>query len=430
MQIKEEFEKLIENLKVKNAEDISVSYKGVTKKLNQTYYGSESESDNSLQVGSYGRDTAADGISDLDMIFDLPSDMYTQYDEHEGNGQSALLQDVRQTLKDRYPTSDISVDGQVVIFDHTNYKIELVPAFKEADGSYTFPDTNDGGSWKITKPKEEIKAIEDFDGTTNGVLKKLCQMTRAWKDHVGAPMGGLLIDTLCHDFLKDNENFHNIEIGSFGEMSKAFFDYLANTDPNRTFWYAPGSNQQVYSKGNFVPKAKKALKYSEKALENTGKEVARKHWKKIFGRKFPVKEDLTKSLSEATFRNTEQFIEDLFPVNISENLIIDCTVTQNGFRNSLLSMGPFLRNKFSLEFFVNKTTAREPFDVYWKVRNIGPVAEKRDCIRGQIVKDEGFKKKKETSNFDGDHFVECYIVKNGVVVARDMIDVNITDVES
>nr|WP_323807811.1 hypothetical protein [Klebsiella pneumoniae] len=30
--------------------------------------------------------------------------------------------------------------------------------------------------------------------------------------------------------------------------------------------------------------------------------------------------------------NTEEFIEDKFPVNIKENIKIDCEVKQNGFR--------------------------------------------------------------------------------------------------
>lgn len=33
--------------------------------------------------------------------------------------------------------------------------------------------------------------------------------------------------------------------------------------------------------------------------------------------------------------------------------------------------------------------------------------------------DSGARQITETSNFDGDHFVECYAVKNGVCVARD-----------
>ena len=44
-------------------------------------------------------------------------------------------------------------------------------------------------------------------------------------------------------------------------------------------------------------------------------------------------------------------------------------------------------------------------------------------IRGEIRKGEN--KKRERSEFNGPHYVECYLVKNGVCVARDKIPVNI-----
>ncbi|MGN6809026.1 MAG: nucleotide-binding domain-containing protein [Trinickia sp.] len=37
----------------------------------------------------------------------------------------------------------------------------------------------------------------------------------------------------------------------------------------------------------------------------------------------------------------------------------------------------------------------------------------------------GHKQGLETANFHGPHFVECYVIKNGVCVARDRIDVPI-----
>jgi hypothetical protein len=48
-------------------------------------------------------------------------------------------------------------------------------------------------------------------------------------------------------------------------------------------------------------------------------------------------------------------------------------------------------------------------------------------IRGQIVPDGGKHLKYEQTNFHGDHFVEAYIVRDGVCVARDMIEVRINE---
>ncbi|MEU2900763.1 nucleotide-binding domain-containing protein [Streptomyces sp. NPDC001273] len=56
-----------------------------------------------------------------------------------------------------------------------------------------------------------------------------------------------------------------------------------------------------------------------------------------------------------------------------------------------------------------------------------PEAERRDKIRGQIVDSSKRGVRIEHSDFKGEHVVECYVVKDGVVVARDRIDVPVSN---
>jgi hypothetical protein len=46
-------------------------------------------------------------------------------------------------------------------------------------------------------------------------------------------------------------------------------------------------------------------------------------------------------------------------------------------------------------------------------------------IRGQILDDNGNKEKIESTSFTGNHLVECYVIKNDIVVARENIIVPI-----
>lgn len=79
-----------------------------------------------------------------------------------------------------------------------------------------------------------------------------------------------------------------------------------------------------------------------------------------------------------------------------------------------------------LIFKIVECAVPEPFSVKWKVLNRGDVARKRDCIRGDIIDpNEHSNRRKETANFSGDHAVECYVIQNGVVVARNEIEVPI-----
>ena len=131
-----------------------------------------------------------------------------------------------------------------------------------------------------------------------------------------------------------------------------------------------------------------------------------------------------------SFRNTEEYIEDM--VNINEQYYVDvsCKVKANGF--PLQSLVDFLSkfNKnwlphgFSIDFDIVDTNVPEPYDVWWKVRNVGPVAEQKDNIRGQIEK-KYHKHKHEASQFYGEHYVECYIIKNDECVAISHIKVPI-----
>ena len=74
--------------------EISDRYKVVTKAVNTEFYDSSSDTMHSLYVGSYGRGTAID-TSDLDIMVILPEDEYKRYDQYGNNGQSRLLQSVR-----------------------------------------------------------------------------------------------------------------------------------------------------------------------------------------------------------------------------------------------------------------------------------------------------------------------------------------------
>jgi hypothetical protein len=77
----------------------------------------------------------------------------------------------------------------------------------------------------------------------------------------------------------------------------------------------------------------------------------------------------------------------------------------------------------SLRFSVEDCTVKEPYDVYWKVRNAGEEAARRQSFRGEIRK-RGHEIT-ETSNFHGEHWVEVWIVKDHIAVATDIQDVTI-----
>ena len=281
------------NIQVKDGGTISSRYKTITRRLNTDFWNTTSETSHSLYVGSYGRNTAIQGFSDLDMIFQLPNSVYHQYNNYSGNGQSALLQAVRQSLGQTYPNSHVGADGQVVDIAFTDgITFEVVPAFENTDArSFTYPDANGGGRWRVTDPRSEAEAIRNRNNSCNGNLIRLCRMMRSWKREWNVPIGGLLVDTLAYQFInnwyhKDQSYFY------YDFMCRDFFRFMADQDKDQEYWRAPGSGQYVYGKGLFQWKATRCYNIACEAITHetaTPKQEwsAKQKWREIFGTSFP-----------------------------------------------------------------------------------------------------------------------------------------------
>lgn len=425
MTTSEMFKDFLSNLAIENADTISTKYGEITRSLNQNFRYTESKTNNTLQVGSYGRWTGIKGISDLDMLYIMPS---SQWDTYK-NDQSKLLIATKDAIKTRYPNTEVKVDRLVVQVIYTNFMVEVQPVFEQDDGSFKYPDTYNGGSWKITKPRDEIEAMKDFVDQKNKNLRKLCKMARAWKNKHGVGMGGLLIDTLAHNFLNSTNDYDGRSYNYYDWMCRDFFKYLAD-EPNKDYYLALGSRQQVKVKDKFQSAAQDAYDLCLGAIEAGETDSANKKWEKVFGRSFPAAVTATqKSKSLRSYSDTEQFIEDLYPIDIRYSLKIECEVSQDGFRANFLTQMlakriPLLANK-RLDFSVDTITVPGEYIIKWKVLNRGAEAERKDSIRGQIFRDDGFRKRRETTSFQGEHIVECFAIQNGVVVAKDRIDVPI-----
>ena len=268
MSVADWFTTLHTNLAITNGADISYRYKRITQRLNTDFWNTQSDTAHSIYVGSYGRDTAIDKISDLDMAFWLPNALYHQYNAHAGNGQSALLQAVRTSIQQTYPTTSLGADGQVLTISFTdNVKFEILPCFENTDGSsFTYPDSNSGGSWKTSNPRAETAAIKNRNDATNGNLKRLCRMMRAWKDKWTVPMGGLLIDTLAYAFINTWES-RDKSFLYYDWMSRDFFKYMADGDRKTNTWRAPGSMRAVSRGGLFEYKARQCENLAKEAIQ-------------------------------------------------------------------------------------------------------------------------------------------------------------------
>ncbi|WP_214701371.1 nucleotidyltransferase domain-containing protein [Exiguobacterium sp. s57] len=276
------------NMSSLTVETIQYRYKRIVKQINQSYWNSTSETAHGLYVGSYGRGTEI-WTSDIDIIVSLPHAIKQRYDAYVGNRQSAFIQNVKNEIAKTYPRSKIRGDGQVIVIEFDDgIRFEIVPAFLASDlSSYIYPDTNNGGSWRVTDPRSEMKAMNELNALKNKNLKRLCRMARAWKSECNVPINGILIDTLAYRFLNSVDTYDSTSYYYYDWMSRDFFKYLMELSSTQEYWYAPGSVRKVYKTGDFQHKAKRAY---NKALEAIDDEeyptLSKLAWREIYGSKF------------------------------------------------------------------------------------------------------------------------------------------------
>src|SRR5574344_1712957 len=131
MTISELFKTFLEKIQVEKGSIIDDRYKNITRQLNLYFRNSDSETDNSLRVGSYGRFTGIKGISDLDMLYIMREDDWKKYN----NDQRKILDDTKEALVKYYSSTDVKVDRLVVdMFFSDGTSFEVQPVFEKNEG--------------------------------------------------------------------------------------------------------------------------------------------------------------------------------------------------------------------------------------------------------------------------------------------------------
>lgn len=327
---------------------------------------------------------------------------------------------------------------RIIYQDGYHVDFAIYQRYKEYEGSeYSYEHA--GSSWSPRNPSAinnwfsaEIKDKGDCLRKCIRFSKMFCKSRSSW---VNMP-GGLLQTVLCDE--KIQNTYTRIDECFYYTMNEVK-ERLANsievynpTDTTISLLLTQNHRTEMI---NWLSRLSTKL-VNLNILFDSGctYENAKNAWYDFFNHTYWQElSTVTESASMAksyTFRNTEEFIEDKVNINEQYYVNVSCKVSANGFQ--LQPLFEFLSkfNKrwlphgFSIDFDVVDTNVPEPYDVWWKVRNVGPVAEQNDNIRGQI-ETKFYKHKHETSSFYGAHYVECYIIKNGECVAIAHVDVPI-----
>lgn len=288
-----EFKDFLNNitLTAKQKEDAKTKYTGVCEKLYSKYYEGAYDDNKKYLFGSYKTKTNVRPFTsdqDVDVLFKIPQETFDKFNAYGSNGQEALLQEVRNVLKEKYTTTDtIKAWGKVVLvkFSDGCHNVELLPALEQEDKTFLIPNSEDGGKWEVFDPRKEVKRFQDSNESTDGLTRDLAKMLKAWAHNT------ISMEYKSYKRLDDVIGFLNEYYPegkgytSYAKIVFDFFDYLRSECDDKIKSYV----QTAYCH------AQKALEYDD----NGNSQDASEEWQKIFGDVFPyAKENLRESSSE------------------------------------------------------------------------------------------------------------------------------------
>lgn len=406
----EEFLKRI-TLTPTQKDDAETKYNSVCKTIHKDFYPDrEYNGDTKYLFWSYKKQTNIRPMSsdqDVDVLFKMPSDQFEYYDSLASNWQYILLSHVRDILKDTFSTTEtIKPWGKVVLvqFSEWTHNVELLPAFEQEDWTFLIPDTSDWGSRKTFDPRKEVKNFKDSNSKTGWLTCNLSKIMKSWKKSDGG-----------------------MKMKSF-KLENFVISFLESYDYNWKTWLLIIEDlfKFLLTQSDILDDDKKVVERSLKRIGNVNEYIASKNIEsaieelgKIFWNQFPRSVDLYYS-SKMLAAPGEQYIESRYPVELNPAyyLYLDCRIEQKWWQATFLSKLKCIRNVSSLEFTIVKTNVPHPYSIVWKVRNFGKQAESANDLRWQLYDDLGSGTRKEGSKYDGDHYVECYIIKDWKCVAK------------
>ncbi|MEZ0115145.1 hypothetical protein ABH920_009180 [Catenulispora sp. EB89] len=298
----------------------------------------------------------------------------------------------------------------------------------------------DDNVFELTNPEGFNEWLDEQNRITSGGLIKVIRLFKYLRDHKNTfsaksviltiLLGGRVNDALL---LSDPKHYADLPT-AFVNILADLNEYLqANpTMSNLTDPSCPTQNfNHRWDQDQYRNFRNKVKYYSDKASDayaDADRTSSIRKWHDIFGDDFASSAtELVKAARDRVTEvaGSEQFLErDLgIPEGLEPTYEVRIGATVlgvPGFRVfDLRKHGNVVGRNRKIKFAIVRCAVPSPFTIYWKVRNTGAEAAAADCLRGKIEKDDGSRSRNEPTKYSGKHYVECYVVKNSVCVAKD-----------
>mgnify|MGYP001078843584 CR=1 FL=1 len=404
---------------------------------------------NCIQIGSYPRFTAITPVHDLDILYVLGN-----WDEDNHN-PSIELQNLNNQINDDYenPTNydvNISLKTHSVTVSYIDnneevFSVDIVPAYilsknEFNEDTYKVPEIvrkkhgknrteyykklskdNEEMIWIASDPRGYIKIASETDKSTSGEFRKTTKIIKVWKNNLEAEDQDLKLKSF-HLEQVITKLFREIQPIEIFDAIFGFFVELPEII-NTSNQIADRANNDRFIDDyleQLTTEQKEKIKFARDGflikLENFRDSDSIKELLEIvFYHRKPLEEFLFDS-------KIKTFIDDSLKFKI-DGFVKPLTGFSSGWLNQTpqlqkgLTRGQGKTRKIEFSIRNNNTSADE---YRWKVRN----SDHCDKPRGEITLNQT-KNNPESTEYVGNHYVECYAIKNGMCVARSKVPVKI-----
>ena len=261
------------NLTSTQLQDAKKKYDGISRALHARFYNGQEFSVRIRKlIGSYGKQTHIRPARDVDMLFIMPERERATYTGNKSSGQAQLLDDIREILQNAYPDPPVGAYRRVVRieFSDTKHNVEVLPGWRNEDGSFTIPNTERGGSWEPFDPYAEIQKIRASNLETRRTYV-LIRMMKRWQKVQGAQLKSYKIEKAVLAFFATKGRVS----GPYSDLVRDFFDHF---------------NQSTRNNENLKSHLNSAYNIASNACEferNQNIAEATREWRNLFGPEFP-----------------------------------------------------------------------------------------------------------------------------------------------
>ncbi len=330
-----------------------------------------------------------------------------------------------------------------------DFHVDVVP-YLERGGDHVITNRREPegvGRFEVSNPEAFSEWIDERQRVSSGTFIKVVRLVKYLRDYKNTfTCVSIILMTLLASEVNEVEASLSPEL--YADLPSAFVTLLgklatslpinmpAVMDPAGT-----GDNftDRYSDEWNYENFRERMIAYADKAraaYDEPDRQTAIALWREIFGDDFKpgALESVAKMapLGASVPAPGEEFIDRDrgFAIALQPGARVRiagrCTgyddgqySRRRGFRQfSLSSAGGRVPKNRSLRFDATTTVAK-PYELYWKVRNTGDEAANVGQLRGEISRDGGRNSRAESTKYRGAHYVECYVVKDGRVVALD-----------